>query len=342
VAALRLGFGSGSGVAHVPAPMLAVLAAGAVFFTCASAGAQAGNQGAMAEALFLRARALMANGNYDEACPKFVESYKIDPKLGTLMNLALCHEKAGMTASAWAEYTQAAELARRSAQSERESIARQHAAAMEHALAHVIIEADAKEPVAVMLDGQAVGEAAFGTPMPVDPGDHVLQATSPGRAAFQTTFHVQSGDPDRALHVPDLAPLTAAPAPLPDPPVPSPPTPAQAVHGHPAPATRTLGIVAGGVGVAAIGVGAFFGLRAFANKDMAEKACGASFCLPAGDDAKSAMKTDEVVSTIGFVAGAAALGAGLYLVLTSRRPEPHVARLEITVAPRALTIGGAW
>lgn len=206
----------------------------------------------------------------------------------------------------------------------------------------MIIEADPEGPVAVTLDNQAIGAAAFGTPMPVDPGDHVLQATAPDRAPFQTTFHVANGDGDRTLRVPDLAPLAGEPAAAADGPAPRPvAAPDQAAHGH-APVIRTLGFVTGGVGLAALGVGAFFGFRAFADKDAAEKACGASFCTSAGNDSKSAMQVDEVVSTVGFIAGAAALGAGVYLVLSSRHPESKAARLEFRIAPRALTFGGAW
>jgi hypothetical protein len=56
--------------------------------------------------------------------PKFEESNRVDPKLGTLMNLALCHEKEGLGASAWAGYARAASLAARAGQSGREGRAR--------------------------------------------------------------------------------------------------------------------------------------------------------------------------------------------------------------------------
>src|SRR5271166_3476943 len=96
-----------------------------------SATAADSNQGALAEALFRSARELMAAGKYAEACPKLAESNRIDPKLGTLMNLALCHEKAGKTASAWAEYVQAGEIAQRTGQKERAQVARDKAQALE-------------------------------------------------------------------------------------------------------------------------------------------------------------------------------------------------------------------
>jgi hypothetical protein len=42
-------------------------------------------------------------------------------------------------------------------------------------------------------------------------------------------------------------------------------------------------------------------------------------CTPAGGDIASAGRTFAVVSTISFIAGAAAIGAGAYFVLSSPR-----------------------
>src|SRR5439155_15265716 len=56
---------------------------------------------AVAQALFEQARQDMKHGDYRAACPKLVESERIDPANGTLFNLMLCEEQLGKIASAW-------------------------------------------------------------------------------------------------------------------------------------------------------------------------------------------------------------------------------------------------
>src|SRR5690348_15501816 len=75
--------------------------------------ARAEGDKATAEALFSEGRRLMASGDYAAACEKFAASQKHDPGLGTSLNLADCYEKSGRTASAWAEFRDAASAAHR-------------------------------------------------------------------------------------------------------------------------------------------------------------------------------------------------------------------------------------
>ena len=101
-----------------------------------SASAQpSSTEAALAIQLYDDAEKLMAAGNPAAACPKYAESQRLDPQLGTLLHLADCHEQIGKFASAWAGYKEATELAaRRNAaggNEPRERVARLRAIALE-------------------------------------------------------------------------------------------------------------------------------------------------------------------------------------------------------------------
>src|SRR6185312_13115774 len=75
------------------------------------APARADGESAAAEALFQQGKSLVEQKQWDEACPKFAASYKLDKTLGTLLNLADCEEHQTRIASAWAHWGEAVELA---------------------------------------------------------------------------------------------------------------------------------------------------------------------------------------------------------------------------------------
>jgi len=285
---------------------------------------------AVAEVLFRDGRALMAAGDLGAACPKFAESNRIDPKLGTLMNLALCHEKSGRTATAWAEYTQAVGLARRAGQTDREKVALARVAELEPTLPRVAIDADPKSGAVVALDDQPVGPAAYGTPIPVDPGAHVLRASADGMKPFERSFRVEKGAPVTTLKVPALEPASST-APEPQTALEAPPASSAAPASS---TTRAAGFVVGGVGVVLAGLGAYFGAAAFSEKNTAANNCYPTSCTPTGTSATNAMRTDETLSTIGVAVGLGALGAGLTLILwnpggSSRAASAGGARLAV-------------
>jgi len=74
---------------------------------------------AKARQLFKEGRALLKEGKLDEACAKLAKSMNTYASVGPLLNLALCHEMQGRTATAFDEYSLAARLAERAGRPDR-------------------------------------------------------------------------------------------------------------------------------------------------------------------------------------------------------------------------------
>src|ERR1044071_9483616 len=92
-----------------------------------------------AEGLFTDARRLMQEGDFESACPKLEASRRLEPGLGTTLNLGNCYEKLGRTASAWAEFRSAVAEAQRAGDAVRKSTAVKRAAALEARLTRLQI-----------------------------------------------------------------------------------------------------------------------------------------------------------------------------------------------------------
>src|SRR4051812_5694810 len=98
---------------------------------------------AAADALFEQGKRLLASGETDTACAALAESQRLAPRPGTLLNLALCHEAQGRTATAAGEFRRAESFAREagaanpSLANQRERLASAHAAALEPILDHL-------------------------------------------------------------------------------------------------------------------------------------------------------------------------------------------------------------
>src|SRR5580765_6523431 len=146
---------------------------------------------AAARVLFAEARKLVAAGDYAAACPKFEESFRLDPGIGTSFNLADCWEHTGRIASAWGRFLSVAATARVAGQSEREQVARERAATLEPQLSYLVVTVTSpQDGLAVQRDAIPVGRASWGLPVPVDPGPHVIQAAAPGKKPYTTTVKV--------------------------------------------------------------------------------------------------------------------------------------------------------
>ncbi|MEP7121461.1 MAG: hypothetical protein ABJE95_11145 [Byssovorax sp.] len=301
---------------------------------------------AAAQVLFDQGKDLVKAGKFAEACPKFEESQRLDPRIGTQFNLADCFEHIGRTASAWTNFVDVAASTKAAGQADREQVVRARVAVLERKLSRVTVKVDGASTTGlhVTRDGTEIGQALWGTPVPIDPGEHKIEATAPGKIAWKSTFTVGATSSTSSVSVPALAddpaafkapdgdhtaplvgPVTAPPGPGPD------QVPPGSGTGQ-----RVAGGVLGGVGIAGIVVGSIFGTTAKSRLDESRAQCRtATLCTQAGLDLVNQAKSAATVSTIGIVAGGALLVGGLVVFLTapSGAPKPPSARFVPLLGP---------
>lgn len=162
---------------------------------------------ARAATLLDRARQKLAANEIEAACALFAASYGDDPQVGTLFDLAICHERAGRVASAFGELNAVAEIALRMGQAKRAEAARDRAQRLEPKLSRVVFDVRERDPgVVVKVDGRALVAADLraGAAIPVDPGGHFVTANAPGKVPWKSTLAVVSGAPQAAFAVPAL------------------------------------------------------------------------------------------------------------------------------------------
>ena len=260
---------------------------------------------AAAEALFPEGGELLDRGSLEEACDRFRRSQKLDPAVGTLLNLGECYERLGRFASAWTTYGQAASLAIERRDERRADLARKALDRVTPRLARLTIHVAARsQQVSVTRGGVAVDEAAFDTAVPVDPGPQKVEATAEGHRPFTTTVIVGDGATE-AVTVPELAPL--------------PPPSVAAPDGGTS--KVVLGLEIGGG--AAIATGLVFGGLTIARWNAVTDACPNASCPTETERQRQASDADAastfaLVSSIATIAGVAAVAGGLLLHLLSR------------------------
>lgn len=316
----------------------------------------AGSDRALATELFKQGRALMTEKKYDEACPKLEESQRLDPGGGTLLNLALCHEAAGRTATAWSELAEAAAIAQRDGRKDREKLALKHAAALEPKLMRLVIEVPteaALPELSILRNGAGVAKAAWGAAMPLDPGEYEVEASAPGFVTWRTKVQMTTEGEHKTVKVPVLEALPPEPpppvpvVPLQLPPVapvelirPVPPREAPPPPPDPTP-FYIAGGVTGGVGLVGVAIGAGFGALALDKQSLSDDECVGG-CTDLGSQASHEAGDAADVSTAMFVIGGAAAGASVILFAvgaTTKAPSPSVA---VSVTVRSVSVDMAW
>jgi hypothetical protein len=320
----------------------------AAVFACswtASARAQSSNA-ALAESLFREGKRLSIEHKFAEACPKFAESYKLDPGLGTLLNLATCHESEGKPASAWAEFSEAMARAKREGDAERAQLAEEHIHALEPKLAHVtinLVPGAAVPGLSIKFDSRELSTASLGLQIAVDPGRHLVEAIAPGKLNYAQSFDTPAQPTTVAIAIPVLQDAASAAS---APPATGTPTPASAAVPSVAPLaappaappaaqsgnSHTGAIVSGAAtGLFAVGVAVTAVL--YSSKRSAFNSANASNDPSRNDKRDSA----QTLGTVNLVCtGGALVSAGIlvyFLATSGSRESPSGASARLRILP---------
>lgn len=292
----------------------------------------------VAESLFIEARKLMNEQKYAEACAKFEASQKLDPAGGTLLNLAVCHEKEGKIATAWGEFRQSLSLAKREQREDREKLASERIAALEPRLPRLRIDVppEARVPgLIVRVNKTPLVEAVWGTAIPADPGDGLIEAEAPGYLPWSTRIKLAEKQSESTT----IPRLNAAP--------PAASSGARQAPPRPDSLRTTTSYVLLGVGALGLGLGTYFGLQTISRKGQSDDNCPQGRCTQRGVDLMEDARSSARLSNLGLGLGLVAAGAGAYLLFSApsapEAPSPAVS-LSILPLPRggAASLGGSF
>ena len=297
---------------------------------------------ALAATLFDDGRVLLSQGKVPEACRKLEESRRLDRLPGTVLNLAACHEREGLTASAMVEFREARAMAEREQRGDRVSFADEHLKAIMPKLSVLVVvvppEVDLPA-LTVLRDGIALGRTVWGTRIPVDPGTHLVEASAPGKQMRHLEVRVGPDADVQTVTIGRLddAPAAAAPVAAPPPAAPATATtPAKTPESPPADTgmstRRQWAIVSMGAGVLGIGAGSILGVVALGKHNAPGATCTTSPCSATSLGFNNDAKLAADVSTVSFIVGGVglALGAFLWFGDSSVTVAPGVGSLDVS------------
>ncbi len=277
-----------------------------------------------ADALFRKGKKHMAEKRYADACEAFEKSQKLDPGIGTQLNIAKCYEDWGKLGRAYVAY-QSAERMAKEANDDRAPKIRELIAELQPNVPHLTIRVpdDAPRDLEVTLDNRKIDQ--FNESFVVDPGPHTVQWGVKGsEKKTKIVPNDRGSDSEITLEMPEPNVVdTGAGKPLETSPMPPPKVPGRA--------QRMVGITLGGAGLVAIGMSTYLTLAARSDYNHAlDTYCGGmkTTCDMTGLEITRDARSTANKATIVFVVGAALVGGGaaLYLLAPDGPATPAESR----------------
>ncbi|HET6335940.1 MAG TPA: hypothetical protein VFG30_22090 [Polyangiales bacterium] len=265
--------------------------------------------------------------DFNQARTLFQAAHKLDPSARTLRGVGLTDFESGRYAVAIAELESALADTRKPLDAQQRIEVQQVIAHARGFVGNLELQITPKE-ASVTIDGILVRGDAYS----LDAGEHVLRASASGYVEAEQTVRVLPADLTRAVLT--LEPLK-----------PETPTPVAAIGGDSTQLTAAW--IVGGIGVAGVIVGSVFGVRSILKHNESDQYCGKDgFCSdPRGVSAMDAARSAGDISTVAFIAGGLALGAGTVLLLTApsdAATEHPQSATRVLIGPGAVRVVGVF
>jgi tetratricopeptide (TPR) repeat protein len=267
-----------------------------------------------------RGVALRKQGEFAKAVVLLTESFRLDPNVKALLNLADCEEHVDRLLDAEQHWIQARDLAEGQGQAaiRDEAVARLDALEPRIPRLAILLAPGAPSSSHVRRDDVEVPAGLLSVALPVDPGRHLVEVWADGRDKAVIEVVLVEREARRVEVEPGLAlPPQGSPPSTPTDPPPPPVLPTADAPGTPAEPSRGEGpLFYGGAGAVALGlaglaVGTVTAILAQGEHRDALEDCGADCASsPAAQALQKQARTVATLSTTSFVAGSVLMASG--------------------------------
>jgi tetratricopeptide (TPR) repeat protein len=272
----------------------------------ARAGATDGDR-ERARALFIEGNEYFDEGSYDEALPRFEESYRLVPSPNSRLMKARTLRKMGRVREAWAEFEVVLEEAKKAAAESERYLPTLESAERERAdlrasvgLLTVEVEGEAPDDAVLMIAGRQAPRSAWGRVQAVSPGSIDVVLVAPSVEKFEKSVEIAAGGEETiTVEVRNVPQAERAEAP---------------VKGDNRDTLLTMAYVSGGVGIGGL---ALFGIVLATD----------------GNDA---------LAVTGLAMGAVGLGLGIALYALAQDSEASGPRATLVAGPGSVSVVGSF
>ncbi len=298
-----------------------------------------------ARVAFRRAVELFGKEEYEDALATFEESYALYPRHSTLFNLGMCHKALG-------HYREAVSTFKRFLKADLESSDGQMRQEARVALDELLLLvgmvrlSGVPAEAIVTVNDVSIGLSELDEPLPFNPGQSVLLVTRDGYEPFEASVNIVAGSETTIEVVLEaeetLPPDTRAQVSSIRPPEETALTPAPESAADKDSSMSPLllsGLITGGAGLVAVGIGGYFNYQYFDHWEQGKQAAAdwdetrdPSFKEKYLDIANTELPADKKGLIAGYVCGGVLITAGIMLVILDVRSggETKTSRAEIS------------